>query len=120
MEDSVRFLFLRKCRQHKRKNDERGRWKQENLKWAINAFKEKAVGNNAASKDFGIPSMTLRRRILQDNNKKPLGPGACLSTDAEMKMMSRIQQMQAAGFALSRKDVKILAFKLTQKLGIGH
>jgi hypothetical protein len=37
-----------------------------------------------------------------------------------MKMMSRIQQMQAAGFALGRKDVKILAFKLTQKLDIRH
>jgi hypothetical protein len=28
--------------------------------------------------------------------------------------------MQAAGIALSRKDVQILAFKLTQKLGITH
>jgi hypothetical protein len=28
--------------------------------------------------------------------------------------------MQAAGFALSRKDVQMLAFKLAQKLGIKH
>jgi hypothetical protein len=56
----------------KRKNDERGRWKQENLEWAINAFKGKAIGINAASRTFGILSRTLRRRILQDNYQKNL------------------------------------------------
>jgi hypothetical protein len=35
-------------------------------------------------------------------------------------MAWHIQQMQAADFALSRKDVQILAFKLAQKLGIKH
>jgi hypothetical protein len=38
--------------------------KQENLEWVINAFKEKAIGINAASRIFGILSRTLRRRIL--------------------------------------------------------
>jgi hypothetical protein len=80
----------------------------------------KAMGINAASRAFGIPSRTLRRRILQNNYKKSLGPAACLGSDAEIKMASHIQQMQAAGLALSRKDVKILAFKLPQKLGIKH
>jgi hypothetical protein len=37
-----------------------------------------------------------------------------------MKMVSHNQQMQDAGFALSKKDVQILAFKLAQKLGIKH
>jgi hypothetical protein len=32
--------------------------------------------------------------------------------------MSHIQQMQGAGFALSRKNVQILTFKLAQRLGI--
>jgi hypothetical protein len=35
-------------------------------------------------------------------------------------MASHIQQMQAAGFALSRKAVQILALKLTQKLSVKH
>jgi hypothetical protein len=35
-------------------------------------------------------------------------------------MASYIQQMQAAGFALSRKNVQILAFNLAQNLGIKH
>jgi hypothetical protein len=43
-----------------------------------------------------------------------------LGSDAEIEMASHIQQMQAAGFALSRKGVQILSFKLAQKLGIKH
>jgi hypothetical protein len=38
---------------------------------------------------------------------KPLVPDACLDTDTEMKVVSHIQLMQAAGFTLSRKDVQI-------------
>jgi hypothetical protein len=102
------------------KNDEMGRWKQEYLDRAINAVKGKSMGISAASRAFGIPSRTLTRRILQDNYKKSLGPAACLGSDVEIKMASHIQQMQAAGFALSRKDVQILAFKLAKKSGIKH
>jgi hypothetical protein len=105
---------------YKRKNDERGRWKQENLERAINVIKGKSMGISAASTAFGIPSRTLRKRILQNNYKKSLGPAACLGSDAEIKMASHIQQMQVAGFALSRKNVQILAFKVAQKLGIKY
>jgi hypothetical protein len=73
------------------------------------------VGINASSTAFGVPSRTLRRRIFQNNYKQSLSPSACLGSVAEIKMASHIQQMQTAGFALSRKDVQILAFKLTQK-----
>jgi hypothetical protein len=105
---------------YKLKNDERGQWKQEDLERAINSVKGKAMGINATSTAFGFPSRALRRRILQDNYKKSLGPAACFGSDAELKMSSHIQQMQAAGFALSRRDVQILAFKLVQKLGIKY
>jgi hypothetical protein len=90
------------------------------LERAINAVKGKAMGNNAASRAFGIPSRTLRRRILQDYYKKSLSPAACLGSDAKMKIASHIQQMQAARFALRRKDVQILVFELAQKLGIKY
>jgi transposase-like protein len=105
---------------YKRNNDESGRWKQEDLERAINAVKRTSVGISAASRAFGIPSRTLRRRIIRDSYKKNLCPAACLGSAAEMEMVSHIQQKQAAGFALSRKDVQILAFKLAQKLGIKH
>jgi hypothetical protein len=63
------FIFKKMPTTYKRKNDERGRWKQENLKWAINAIKERAVGNNAASKDFDIPSRTLREEFFRITTK---------------------------------------------------
>jgi hypothetical protein len=90
------------------------------LERAINSVKGKAMLINAGNRAFGIPSRTLRRRILQDSYKKSLGPAASLGSDAEIKMASYHQQMQAAGFALSRKDVQILAFRLVQKLGMEH
>jgi hypothetical protein len=39
----------------------------------VNEVGKIVKGTYAASRDFGIPSKTLRRRILQNNNKKPLG-----------------------------------------------
>jgi hypothetical protein len=66
------FIFKEILTAYKRKNDERGRWKKENLEWAINAFKGKTMVINAASRTFGIRSRTLRRRILQDNYKNKL------------------------------------------------
>jgi hypothetical protein len=80
---------------YKLKNDERGRWKQEDLE---RTNKGKAMGINAASTAFGIPSRILKRRILQNNYKQSLGPAACLGSDTEIKMASHIQKMQAAGF----------------------
>jgi hypothetical protein len=61
------------------------------LERAINVVKGKAMGINAASRAFGIPS---RRQILQDNYKKSLGPAACSGSDAEIKMASHIQQIK--------------------------
>jgi transposase-like protein len=83
-------LFKEKPTTHKRKNIERGRWKQEDLERAINAVKGKAMCINAASRAFGIPSRTLRRQIIQGNYKKSLGPAACLGSDAEIKMAPHI------------------------------
>jgi hypothetical protein len=77
-----------------------------------NAFKGKTVVISAAISAFGIPSRTLRRHFLQNNYKRSLGTAACLGSDAEIEIASHIQQIQAAGFALSRKDVQILARKL--------
>jgi hypothetical protein len=55
------FLLKGKPTIYKRKNNERGRWKQEVLERAINAVKEKATGINAASRNSGIASRTSRR-----------------------------------------------------------
>jgi hypothetical protein len=49
---------------YKRKNVERDRWKKEDFERAINAFKEKAMGINAASRAIGIPARNLRIRVL--------------------------------------------------------
>jgi hypothetical protein len=55
------FIFKEMPTTYKPKNDERGRWKQEDLERVINAVKGKAMGINASNRAFGIPSRTLRR-----------------------------------------------------------
>jgi hypothetical protein len=52
---------------YKRKNYERELWKEQGLERAVNAVKGKAMGINAASRNFLIPSRSLRRQIIQDN-----------------------------------------------------
>jgi hypothetical protein len=69
------------------------------LEKAKNAVKGKSMSINAASRNFGIPSRALKRRILQDNYKKSLGTAVCLGSEAQMKMVSHMQQTKAAGFA---------------------
>jgi hypothetical protein len=77
------------------------------------------MGVSGASRISGIPPRTLRLQILQNNYRKPLWPAACLDSDAEMKI-SLIEQMQAAGFLLSRKDIRIFAFEVAQNLSIKY
>ncbi|KAJ4436168.1 hypothetical protein ANN_18798, partial [Periplaneta americana] len=105
---------------YKRKNDARGRWTEDDLKRAIDAVRENKMGVNEASRNFDIPSRTLRRRMTSSNYKKSLGPSACLGDEAENKLLTHIQKMQEVGFAPTRNDVKIMAFKMAQKLGIKH
>jgi hypothetical protein len=58
---------------------------------------------NAAVKPSAVKKTAYR--LLQRNFKTSLRPAACLVSDAEIKIASHIQQMQAAGFAWIRKDV---------------
>lgn len=108
--------------EYKRKRDNsRGSWTQESLFAAVEAVRSGRMGVNAASRNFGVPAPTLRRRIKNnDVSKKTLGPPSLLGTENENKLKAYIKKLQKYGFAPTRESVRSMAFHLAENLGINH
>ncbi|KAI4471504.1 hypothetical protein MML48_1g11818 [Holotrichia oblita] len=79
------------------------------------------MGINEAARNFDVPATTLRRRKKNESFKKgPQGPSACLGVANENKIVIHIKKLQSYGFAPTRDDVRVMAFKLAEQLGITH
>lgn len=99
----------------------RGCWTADQLLQAVQAVRNCAMGANAASRNFGIPAPTLRRRMKNnDLSKKTLGPPSLLGIENEEKLKSHIKKLQKHGFAPTREAVRSMAFHLALCLGIKH
>lgn len=107
---------------YKRKgHSNRGEWTEEQLRNAVDAVISKKMGINAAARHFQVPATTLRRRKAKnDLKKRNLGPASTLGLEAERKIVSHIHKLQKRGFAPTREDVRSMAFKLAERLGIPH
>lgn len=107
---------------YKRKRDStRGQWTEEDLKNAANAVKNENMSIRQASKTYGVPWSTLKRR-LESNcfEKTPLGPTSILGDTNENKLVKHIKKLQMFGFAPSRTEVRAMAYKLAEQLNIDH
>ena len=49
-----------------------------------------------------------------------MGPSSLLGEEAERKMVLHVQKLQARGFAPTRTDLRELAFRLAEKMGLKH
>ncbi|KAJ8939879.1 hypothetical protein NQ318_023219 [Aromia moschata] len=99
----------------------RASWTEQQLSKAIKAVNENRLGVNEAARAFGVPATTLRRRKSKNNTRKgPLGPSSTLGDDVEAKIVKHIIKLQKNGFAPTRTDVRAMAFKLAEQLGIKH
>ncbi|KAK9703825.1 CENP-B N-terminal DNA-binding domain [Popillia japonica] len=88
---------------------------------AITAVNNGSMGINEAARNFDVPATTLRRRKKNESFKKgPQGPSACLGVANENKIVTHIKKLQSYGFAPIRDDVRVMAFKLAEQLGITH
>lgn len=98
----------------------RGLWTADNLQDAINAVNAGNMGVNEAALSFNIPKTTLKRRIKSGNTKKSnrLGPDSMLGEEAEEKLANHIKKLQKCGFSPTRLEVREMAYKLAEKLGI--
>ncbi|KAI4472189.1 hypothetical protein MML48_1g09561 [Holotrichia oblita] len=79
------------------------------------------MGVNEASRQFGIPGATLRRRRKNgDLVKRQLGPASILGSINESKLVAHIRKLQQCGFAPTRSMVRSMAFDLAEKLKLKY
>lgn len=101
-------------------------WDQANMQRAIDTINNKEMGWQRASKTFGIPQATLRRRV-QGKNKQLTGVEKGLgryqttfSRELEIDLVSHIKELESRLFGLTLDDVRRLAFQLAERNGIHH
>lgn len=111
-------------RKYKRKCNcihQRGQWTTENLHEALRRLDAGEIGVNEASRIYGIPSRTLRRRRQTGiYSHLPQGPQGVLGIDNEKRLVKHVQRLEAAGFAPNRSTIRTLAFQFAEKLGVKH
>ena len=59
--------------------------------------------------------MTLERRL-----KEPMGPSPSLGAEHEKRLNNHIKVMQSRGFPLTIDDLRKIAFKFAEQLGVKH
>ncbi|KAJ2941413.1 hypothetical protein O0L34_g3621 [Tuta absoluta] len=94
----------------------RASYSAEDLEKAMQCVRSKEMGVNEASRNFNIPSRTLRRHLITGRSKAPLGRNPVFPNKCEKKLVAHIKKLESVGFAPERKDVKEMAFQLAEKL----
>ena len=104
----------------RQRGSNRADWTHENLQDAVKAV-QSGMSLNEASKSFGVPWSTLKRRITSGCfTKKALGGPRVLTLELENKMVKHILRLQKVGFAPTRTDVRTMAYKLAEKCNQQH
>lgn len=96
----------------------RASWTEAAMSTAMEKVKSGQLGVNAASREYGIPSRTLRRHLATNSSAKYLGRNPALSREHERRLVLHIQALGKVGFAPNRSDVKKMAFAFAKKLGL--
>lgn len=96
----------------------RGTWSVEDLKKAMEEVQNQRLSVYRASIIYDVPRKTLERRLKQNNSTKgPIEPSSTFG-DNEKKLSNHIKNMQSRGFPLTIDDLRIIAFKYAEQLGI--
>ncbi|KAI4466568.1 homeobox-like domain superfamily [Holotrichia oblita] len=102
------------------RSTKRQEWSEESLRQAIENVSRKQMGVNEASREFGIPSRTLRRHLASGKLKPPLGRSCELGLEHETRLVNHVKALEKVGFAPDRNDVRKMAYEFAEKLGIQH
>ena len=101
-------------------------WSPSKMLEAISAVREGSMGCKKASKIFGIPRTTLKRRVNNLNidateEKKVLGSKRPVFTsEQEKELVDYALRMESMFYGLTVKDVRQLAFQLAERNNIKH
>lgn len=99
-------------------------WNETSMKLAITALK-KECGLNEASRVYGVPKATLKRRFDGTNKnakdeKQVRGSSAHLTPGLEVKLYEHILEMEACLYGVTPNDVRRLAYQIAEKNNINH
>jgi hypothetical protein len=93
---------------------------------AINAVKNQGMPIKTASRNFGVPVMSLKRRVRSRNvitntHKKILGSRKTVfSAEQEEELVNYILDMEVRMYGLTTHDVRSLAYQLAERNGIAN
>lgn len=104
----------------RKKDSNRGSWTSENLSNAIEAIRN-GLSIRKASIEHGVPRKTLERRFKSGNiTKGTMGKQCILGNENETKLAQHIKKCQKHGFPMTRDDLRTVAYKFANQLGIKH
>lgn len=99
----------------------RGQWEEENLREAITRITKGDIGIRKASRYYGIPESTIRRRKASNSLiKTGLGLEGVFGRENEKRLVKHIKRLASLGFAPERRLVRRMAFQFAQSLGLKH
>lgn len=100
----------------------RGVWTAQDLENALAAVQRREMGVNEAAIHFNLPKSTFKRRLKTGNAVKTnrLGPDSSLGEAAERKLANHIKKLQKSGFAPTRGEVQVMAYKLAEAMNLQH
>ncbi|CAH2019336.1 unnamed protein product [Acanthoscelides obtectus] len=79
------------------------------------------MGINKISRQFGIPSRTLRRRYAVKNKTKfRMGKHPVLDFDNVKRLVKHMLKLGEAGFPPNRQAIRMLAYQFAEKLNLKH
>ncbi|XP_026331158.1 uncharacterized protein LOC113238548 [Hyposmocoma kahamanoa] len=100
-------------------------WNETSMKLAITALKRKECDLNEASRVYGVPKATLKRRFDGTNKnakdeKQVRGSSAHLTPGLEEKLYEHILEMEACLYGVTPNDVRRLAYQIAEKNNTNH
>lgn len=99
----------------------RGQWEEENLREAVTRITKGDIGIREASRYYGIPESTIRRRKASNSlTKTVLGPEGVFGRENEKRLAKHIKRLASSGFAPDQRSVRRMAFQFAQSLGLKH
>ncbi|XP_018573656.1 uncharacterized protein LOC108912761 [Anoplophora glabripennis] len=102
-----------------------GKWSENELQLAVDAFRRGGIGLNECAKVYHIPKATLKRHIENKNKianagTKKFGKGTILPKDVEEELVKHIIKLEEMMFGLTITDIRKLAFEIAAKNNIAH
>ena len=100
---------------------QRMQWDMKSMIRAVNAVEVEGKAHRQASREYGVPVATLKRRVdgLVAMDARP-GPATVFTREEEDKLCQYCLDMADMGYGLTIEDVKMVAYRIVAGSGRSH